>query len=166
MIAPRAGRLKDRCKTEPQRNRAQRKTSKNEKHRAVTDLLGIPPANRGTERSTETLRGHDRALTDIDAAGAVEDARYKARYRNALQSRADPVKYLNGLNTPSADHIGGDDAPDRQRDACFMGFGHKTATATLAALPWLGSASSPITRGTQFWSNFTKNSRARFHHLL
>jgi hypothetical protein len=99
MIVPRASRPEDGYKTEPQGDRAERKAAKNEKHRAVTDLLGNPPANRGTKRSTETLRGHHRALLDIDTAGAVEDTRHKARYSNALQSSADPVKYLDGKNT-------------------------------------------------------------------
>ena len=73
------------------------KLPENEKHRAVTDLLGHPSADRGTERGADTLRSHDRALADIDAAGAVE---------NALATRPDTATLCNPAAMPSSTRTG------------------------------------------------------------
>src|SRR5674476_1023491 len=85
MIAPGAGGLQDGSESEPQCDRAERKAVENAKHRAVTDLLRHPSANRRTERRA--------------------DARHNTRHCNALQSGANPVKSLNRINAPSADQL-------------------------------------------------------------
>ena len=66
----------------------------------IAELLRDPAADRRAERGAKALHGHDRALADIDAAGAVQDAGDKAGHGDALQAGADAVEDLHGIDAP------------------------------------------------------------------
>jgi hypothetical protein len=112
----RAGGAENRRKAEPQRDRSEREASKIEEHRAIADFLGNPAADRRTERRAKTLHRHDRAPSDIDPSGTVENPCHKAGNGDALQSGADPIENLHRVDAPFVDGVSGDDAADRQRD--------------------------------------------------
>ena len=74
LLVSRASRLQHRGEADPERDRGQSEAAEDHEHRGIAENLRDPAADRRTERSAEALHGHDRALADIDAAGAVENA--------------------------------------------------------------------------------------------
>src|SRR5581483_11733039 len=73
---------------DPYRPGKEAEAAEHQERRRKSDPFRDPAAELGTERGARALNGDDRALREIDAAGAVKRTRDHAGHRHALQADA------------------------------------------------------------------------------